>query len=244
MDNYEDFYNEPNEFEQQIEEFKSSLLKSIKEEFLEEMEHIREENEKLQDIKKEFKQIKADYDKKKLECDRVISNAEYNAKMARLKEIMQTLKVTLWKADISDLFIEKCEKCNDSRSIKVTLPSGRTVNDGCSCCKSIRAYIPQKNNLYEFTESQYNNKRIIAWYKEKSSRDDDELYYHNTTVPSKIIDHNMPFEDILKNDFRPSDIFFTTLEECQEFCDFYNKKEGGAEYKYKIDGSKVMAKNE
>ena len=36
----EDFYDEPSEFEDQVEDFKESLSKSIKNEFLEEMERL------------------------------------------------------------------------------------------------------------------------------------------------------------------------------------------------------------
>ena len=46
----DDFYNEPSEFEIQVEEFKESLAKAIKGEFLEEMGRLKEENRKLQEI--------------------------------------------------------------------------------------------------------------------------------------------------------------------------------------------------
>lgn len=37
----EDFYDEPSEFEEQVENLKESLSKSIKNEFMEEMERIK-----------------------------------------------------------------------------------------------------------------------------------------------------------------------------------------------------------
>ena len=50
----DDFYNEPSEFDMQVEEFKESLAKSIKSDFLEEMERLKAENRKLQGIKENF----------------------------------------------------------------------------------------------------------------------------------------------------------------------------------------------
>ena len=48
---YDDFYNEPSEFEQQIYEFKQALVKAVKEEYQEELETLRKENAELADFK-------------------------------------------------------------------------------------------------------------------------------------------------------------------------------------------------
>ena len=61
---YDDFYNEPSEFEEQIEEFKQSLMDSVKEEFTDEMELLRKENKRLQDIKFRMREIEAEHQKK------------------------------------------------------------------------------------------------------------------------------------------------------------------------------------
>ena len=63
----EDFYDEPSEFEEQVENLKESLSKSIKNEFMEEMERIKKENKTLQGIRDHFEQIKRDYEQKKRE---------------------------------------------------------------------------------------------------------------------------------------------------------------------------------
>ena len=65
----DDFYNEPSEFDMQVEEFKESLAKAVKSEFLEEMERLKKENRNLREIKENFEQIKRDYERKKMECD-------------------------------------------------------------------------------------------------------------------------------------------------------------------------------
>lgn len=48
----EDFYHEPSEFELYMDQIKENLMKSIKNEFVTEMERLREENLELQTVKK------------------------------------------------------------------------------------------------------------------------------------------------------------------------------------------------
>lgn len=121
----DDFYNETSEFEGQIEEFKESLAKSVKKEFLEEMDRLRKENENLSGIKEHFERIKRDYERKKAECDRVMSEATQKAKHMRAKEVMEQFQIIAWRPSIVDLYGPKCDKCNDNRKIVFTLPSGK-----------------------------------------------------------------------------------------------------------------------
>lgn len=53
MIDYDDFYDEPSEFQIQIAEFKQSLMESVKQEFLDEMERLKTENRELQTFKRE-----------------------------------------------------------------------------------------------------------------------------------------------------------------------------------------------
>lgn len=50
---WDDFY-EPSEFDQQVEEWKEALKKSVKKEYMDEMERLRRENAELMDIKKNW----------------------------------------------------------------------------------------------------------------------------------------------------------------------------------------------
>ena len=63
---FDDFYDNSSEIEALTEEFKDSLLKSVKEEFLNEMDRLRKENAEL----KEFKLKKAEYDSQLRELKR------------------------------------------------------------------------------------------------------------------------------------------------------------------------------
>ncbi len=57
----EDFYEEPSEFDNAMDEFKASLMKSVKEEYVSEMERLRAENLELQSVKTYFEKIKKVY---------------------------------------------------------------------------------------------------------------------------------------------------------------------------------------
>lgn len=60
---YEDFYNEgPSDYELFMNDLKETLKKSIKDEFIKEMDRLRAENKKLQNVKENFEQIKLDID--------------------------------------------------------------------------------------------------------------------------------------------------------------------------------------
>lgn len=144
----EEFYPE-SEYQEQIDALKEAIKNSVKSEILEEMNRLRAENEKLQGIKEHFEEVKRDYEKKKDECDRIIRNAEYNAKKMRLSELMKDHKVAKWKVGRELVYGPKCCKCNSNRSIEVRLPSGRIAEDECKCKTKSKYYYYENCDLAE-----------------------------------------------------------------------------------------------
>ena len=57
----EDFYTE-NEYQEEIDNLKEAIKKSVKRETTEEMNRLREENKKLQGIKENFDTVKKDFE--------------------------------------------------------------------------------------------------------------------------------------------------------------------------------------
>lgn len=94
----EEFY-ENSPYTDEIEALRLAIRNSIKKEVLEEMNRLQEENKKLQGIKEHFESVKRDYERKKAACDRIIENAEYNARTARFSELMEDHKIVRWKVD-------------------------------------------------------------------------------------------------------------------------------------------------
>lgn len=235
MYDYEDFY-EPSEFEEKAEELKDFLRESVKKEVMEEIEKLKAENKKLQGIKEHFEEIKRDYEKKKSECDRIVSNAEFNAKRTRFVELMKNVEVILYGVSQEYAYIEKCDKCDSWRHVRITLPSGKKVDDECTCYKHKWFYLPRIDILYEF---KHRDGEMIAFYK-KRGEEKSEYFALDTVskIPKLIVDHDMSFEDIPSE----KDVYFKTIEECQEYCDYLNKKQHSEGYKYKVDGSVITPK--
>lgn len=230
--NEENFF-EPGEFDEKIEELKNELRESVKKEINDGIEKLRKENKELQNIKKNFESIKKDFKKKKDECDRVMRDAESRAKQARLKELMEHFKVTLWAVSWGYRYKKKCDKCNETRRIQVTLPSGRTVDDECSCRVNKEVYYPEENVLYELSER---NGEFMAWYKAKGDKGEEYFVEDIRTEYAKtIIDHNKDFKEIEEKELRKK-VFFTTKEECQAFCDYLNRDSEVFGYDYDING--------
>lgn len=227
----EDYFGS-SEFDAKIEELKNELRKSVKKEVKDELEKLREENKKLQGIKENFESIKEDYDRKKAECERVMRNAEAKAKQAGLKELMECVKVTLWSADWKYQFKKKCDMCNEYRKIKVTLPSGNVVYDDCKCGERKKKYQPKENLLYMLSDT---SGEITGWYKEIADG------YFDTVGRSAyvIVDRNKDFKELEESLWHT---FFTTKEECQEFCDYMNRKEENSGYNYDLAGKLIKTR--
>ena len=229
--NEENFF-EPGEFDEKIEELKNELRESVKKEINDGIEKLRKENKELQGIKRNFESIKKDFEKKKDECDRAMRNAESRAKQIRLKELMEHFKFTLWAVDWDYQYKKKCDKCDVHRRIQVVLPSGKTVDDECSCRVSKKVYRPKENVLYEFSER---NREFAAWYRAKG--DEGEEYFVEdirAEYAKTIVDHNKDFKEIERKELRK--VFFTTKEECQAFCDYLNRDSEVFGYDYDING--------
>nr|DAL48250.1 MAG TPA_asm: hypothetical protein [Caudoviricetes sp.] len=229
---YDDYF-EPSGFDEKIEELKNKLRESVKAEIKDELEELRRENKRLQEIEENFEAIKQDFEAKKNECLRAKANAEATAKEARLSELFDKYRLVTWSLDYDILYPEKCDKCNNDRNIIITLPSGRQVADDCKCNTPKKVYHPKENVLYSI-ESNKNNIRV--YYKNRSYDYGEDMVADSSSVhPDEIINHNKPFDKIKVN--CPREVFFSSLDECQEFCHYLNRKNGELEYKYNQSGT-------
>lgn len=215
MYDYEDYYNEPNEFEEQIEEFKNSLYDCVKQEHKDKMDRLIKENNALKEVKKNFNKIELEYEKKTRELVVKIQTAERDAKRLRLNDLMQELKQPLWKPHTIMVYGEKCDKCDDNRKIHFISPSGKDMIEDCDCAKMFAKYVPIKCELYEFRQ---NNNSITKWYK----REEDYDYYYSSFCVKTLIKEEKDFKSI----DRSYSVFFTTEELCQKYCDIINKENG------------------
>lgn len=215
MHNWDDFYNEPSEFEQQVEELKQLLMETVKDEFKTEMERLRKENEELHDVKKNFDQIKREYKAKEREFEIKMQNAERKAKLARLAELMKEYEVVMYSARRMRKNGPKCDKCNEHRKIEFTSPSGRLMQEDCACAAPIIWYEPLQHILHEF---RYDTEMTV-WYKPYKNSDEGFTFY-SSKVARCVYEKGMDYEQL-----DSYNTLFKNKEDCQAYCDWLTEKE-------------------
>lgn len=215
----EDFYHEPSEFEVQIEQFKSSLLDSVKDEYKQQMENLQKENAELQEVKKNFESIKRDFANKERQLQIERNDLERKVRNERLSELTKDLQVILYRADTKWLEKPKCDKCDKNRCIHYKTPSGKDAYEKCECSSSESIYEPKEYMRVEFNIR--NGAR--AWYQINNfdTRDEYARFDESSQYAETVYKEGLPYDEITRYS-----TFFKTKEECQAYCDYLNEQEG------------------
>ena len=215
---YDEFYDEPSEFEMQIEEWKDSLRESVKKEYKEEMERLRKENAELRDIKKEWKERIAELERKKNEMEIAITDAEKKAKRARLKELLEPLCETAYGYKYEFKYIrDKCDKCDEYGYIHYKSPQGLDAKEQCDCRKKIAMYHPVEAEVVRLIQyrSQKEPSIVFQFPRRTEEIDNDDI------CETREIYRGQEFKDI--NAW--SGIIFMNKEDCERFCEYLNNNE-------------------
>lgn len=226
MYDYEDYWDEPSEFEMQIEEFKSSLRSAVKTEIKEKIESLEKELADLKSFRDERDKFVEECNDKIAEAKRETREAkatEEKWKKARLCQLLGDCLTIGWKVESSYEFGEKCDKCDNDRQIHFTSPQGKKHKEECRCAKRHYRYFPKEVNLAEFSVKKRNfyssdgnvdfrNRYYIA----EDDRDYDRYRCANDVYTSSDID----FEEV--NTY--SGVFLNE-EDCQKYCDWKNNQE-------------------
>ena len=211
----DDFYGDYSEYELMVDAFKDKLKQEVKEEIKAEMARLREENKRLQDIKKNWNAKVAELEHMKTQLKREMSDAEYNAKKARLSELLLPYLTKAWGITCHYEFLrEKCNNCDEKGNIHFTSPQGHEVVEQCDCRKKFLVYSPSEAEVVEINNNRNfpNGIHVIFKYLDNDRyREVSEVY------------NGEPFEDIEKHTTCYG-LIFKKEEECQSFCDYMNKK--------------------
>ncbi|MCP1306426.1 hypothetical protein [Paenibacillus tyrfis] len=224
----EEFYCEPNEFEEQIEEFKESLLKSVKDEYLAEMERLRKENAELQEFKKQKRNFEREIASLKHQSETDKEEAYRQAKRARLSELMGGFEVEMWTPEYYCVESRKCEQCDENRKIHFKTPLGRDVTETCTCYEKITVYHPAKNILRKISTRQDwgTIKNTWLYYSLKNDGDYDSAEYRTDNAAQNLyIPGVTAFEDVEKSYYRR--FYFENFDDCYQFCVWKMEKEAG-----------------
>lgn len=216
----ENFYQEPSEFEMMVNELRATLLKSVKEEYINEMDRLREENKELQEIKKNFEQIKRDYEKKKREVATEYEVKKSQVRRERLSELMQDCEVELYTVGSASKYKPKCDKCDKDRKIHFKTPSGKDTFEMCECSSRIHIYEPIPTLISSFS---IRNGKGYAWYKvqDRGRHDEYLTYYEDSISGSELITSEEQFDDKVYS----YKTLFQTEELAQKYCDWKNEND-------------------
>lgn len=229
---YDDYWAEPSEFDQQVEEFKDTLRNSVKDEIKEKIAFLEKELEEVKEFRDEKKKFIQEYESKinemKNEVDSVkrdVKESEEKWKKARLYQLLGDYLTVGWKIGYVFEYGEKCDKCDKDRRIHFTSPQGREYTEECQCAKGHYKYFPKEATLSKF----YVRKKNFPW------SDDGKLDYYNrcyTVTDCDDFDRYESAECVYTHsdnvDYKKVNVYYDVFlneEDCQKYCDWKNKQE-------------------
>lgn len=217
---FDDFYYEPTEFEQQIDEFKHQLMESVKKEILDEINMLRAENASLQEFKMKKEEMEREHRNVLSDLKRRADEAEKKAARARLRDLFGETLTVAWGVKDAYEELPKCDKCDKNRYIHFKSPSGKDLKEPCTCNDKIHHYIPQELSLVTFYMANEKTRErdgfIERHYVKRETISSDYDEYNNTTN----VYRGEPFDTATRYG-----ITFLEKSKCQEYCDWLSAKE-------------------
>lgn len=229
---YEDYWEEPSEFEEQIEEFKDSLRNAVKDEIKNKIESLEKELAELKEFRDEKNKFIREYETKIREVQReanatmrAAKESEEKWKKARLHQLLGDCLTVGYKVGYRWEYGEKCDKCDDDRKIHFTSPQGNKYTEDCKCAVRYYKYFPEEAELCKM------------YVKKKNFRYDDkgETDFYNRYYVVKADDSEYDRYESANNVYTSSDIDFEKVnswsavflneEDCKKFCDWKTEKE-------------------
>ena len=227
---YDDYWGEPSEFEQQVEEFKDALRNSVKDEIKEKIESLEKELAELTEFKKDKNKIIQECEDKvkeaKREAEATIRKAkesEEKWKKARLHQLLGDYLMTGWKTKYERVYGTKCDKCDDDRKIHFSSPQGKKYTEDCQCARCYYKYSPQEVTLAKIyvrkKRFDYNDNGKCDFYNRYyrvEEKDDYDLYETSSEVYT-----SSDFDYEKANPYRA---VFLNEENCEKYCEWLTEK--------------------
>ncbi|WP_212734472.1 hypothetical protein, partial [Paenibacillus terrae] len=179
-----DFFNEPSEFEQKVDELKETLMDSVKDEHKQEIARLQKENGELRLVKSQLENMKLEHRQKLHELDLQKRDLERVVRKERLDTLMADFKLEMWVPEPNYKMGDKCDKCDDSRKVHYTTPLGREASEDCDCAKRITYFEPQSYVVFSFS-THNDGQELRVWYRRRFP-DDDYYQSDNSYAPNAI----------------------------------------------------------
>ena len=218
----DDFYSDPSEFDLQVEEFKASLMKSVKEEFLHRMEALEKENAALRHFRDEKKAFIRDCEAKVAAAQREARKAEEKWKNARLHQLLGDFLTEGWRVGITYQKGPKCDHCDENRLLHFKSPKGRDLQEECDCAQTFHVHHPKKVILSHFTVKKNDFSSGVDWNlwgRYYSVKEDDG--YDRYESMSDVYERGCNIKKV-RNQYSA---VFLSEEDCQRYCDWLNDQE-------------------
>jgi len=229
---YDDYYDDYNEFEEQIEKFKLSLIKGIKEEHQHEMERLKKENKELQEIKNNWNKLEREYKNKirqvELEKEDFIKNVRREMYQDKLKEFLEKAfdeARKLYEVTNVSLRKDKCDICDSDRNVIVKDALGREYKVGCKCKENDFVYMAKetKTKLY-IQKTSGKNDFWVGLSVDKEDRYSETTLFgfgdYKENANSSIYDKF----DITNPPKASYYAYFTSKEEAEKYAEYLNEK--------------------
>lgn len=144
------------------------------------------------------------------EMEDAIANAEHNAKIARLQELLKPFTKPAWYACGQWEYIhDKCGECDEDRKIHFMSPNGKHLTENCQCAKQKYLYHVEQAEIFKMSEG---DKYIWYYFSRGSSLEKAKLYKD---------------EGFLKvyNEIPRDNRIFLDRSKAQEYVDWLNSRE-------------------
>lgn len=209
---HDPFYEDYSEFDKQIDDFKQSLIKTVKQDYIAEMQKLRKENAALLEFKKNIEVFKKEHTDKLLELE----NLKREVKKMTLTELLEEARLVMYVPQKTAHLHKKCDKCDEHRLIKFKSPSGAQLQEWCECNISYHIWEVAEMIRYTFYQDKKFGDKVYATYSKITERKNDKFVLDPASNLLKL------YLDEQFETLNPTSIMFENKEDCQNYCDWLN----------------------
>ena len=160
-----EYYHEPTEFEQQVDEFKESLRTAVKKEITEELAllsaKVKEQGERLKNLDALEAEARAEKSEYKYKMGRAERDAEDKVRKEGIWKLLDVMAEPRYRIETSRVPQPKCRKCNEYRQLEYTTPRGQTAFEACECAATSLVWKAEEQFVHSIAKR---NGQLMVWY--------------------------------------------------------------------------------
>lgn len=147
---YDEYWDEPSEYDEMIMDLKLSLRESVRQEIKDEIASLRKKLGELTDVQNNWSEKLRELEDEKFKYQEAARNAKSEANRAKLSELMESIEQEAWTLKGRHEYLQpKCDKCDKDRQRHFISPLGRDMKEPCECSKRKYLYTVEPLKLYK-----------------------------------------------------------------------------------------------